>query len=192
MQGRSIDQLNEGLQTFKHQLMSDSMATQRVEVGIVTFGPARILMEFVGADTFEPPRLVASGDTPMGAAIEEGLHFLESRKQVYKDNGISYYRPWIFLITDGSPTDDWRQAAQLVRAGDNNDRKQFNFFAVGVDDADMNTLGQICNPDRPPYKLKGLNFRELFSWLSSSLGGVSRSQPGDTVPLPVPTGWASV
>ena len=192
MQGQRIAELNEGLQTFKQQLQSDAMATQRVEVAIVTFGPVRVLTEFTTADMFEPPHLVTTGDTPMGAAIEQGLRLLESRKQTYKDAGISYYRPWVFLITDGSPTDDWRGAAQLVRGGDNNERKQFSFFAVGVEGADLNTLAQICSPNRPPLRLKGLNFRELFSWLSSSLGGVSRSQPGDTVPLPVPTGWASV
>ncbi len=192
MQGTPIAQLNQGLQTFKQELMSDSMATQRVEVGIITFGPVQIISHFQTADTFIPPQLNSSGNTPMGEAIVTGLEMLEARKQTYKQAGISYYRPWIFLITDGGPTDNWQRAAQSVRAGDNSDKKQFSFFAVGVDGADMNTLSQICSPNRPPMKLQGLSFRELFSWLSSSLSGVSRSQPGQMVALPAPTGWASV
>ena len=120
----------------------------------------------------------------MGAAIMQGLDMLEDRKNVYKQAGVAYYRPWVFLITDGAPTDSHLAAAERVRQGDNSARKSFSFFAVGVEGADMAKLAQICSPDRPPLKLQGLSFRELFTWLSSSLGGVARSQPGQLVALP--------
>ena len=192
MRGRPMAELNEGLQTFKAQLMADEMATQRVEVGIVTFGPVRVHTQFQTAEAFAAPTLQANGDTPLGAAIDQGLDLLDARKRAYKEAGIAYYRPWIFLITDGAPTDAWRQAAARVREGDNAARKAFSFFAVGVEGADMAALTQICAAERPPLKLQGLNFRELFTWLSSSLGGVAKSQPGQLVALPPPTGWLSV
>src|ERR1700719_4586751 len=48
------------------------MASKRVEVGIVTFGPVQVVTEFQTADVFNPPTLVTTGDTPIGAAIENG------------------------------------------------------------------------------------------------------------------------
>ena len=133
MNGRPIDELNTGLRVFKEELASDSMAMQRVEVAVMTFGPVRVVSDFVTAEEFQPPILSTTGDTPMGAAIMQGLDMLETRKRLYREAGISYYRPWVFLITDGAPTDAWRVAADRVRDGDSATRKAFSFFAVGVE-----------------------------------------------------------
>ncbi len=191
MNGKPLDQLNDGVRTFKQHLAADIMATQRVEVATVTFGPVRTISEFQTPDHFQPATLTATGDTPIGAAVLHGLDMLEARKKDYRTAGISYYRPWVFLITDGAPNDEWQAAAQRIHAGDNPDAKAFSFFGVGVEGANMEVLAKICSPSRPPLQLSGLNFRELFVWLSASLKGVSRSQVGTAVPLP-PPGWASV
>ena len=191
MRGKPIDELNAGIRQFRDELFADDMAQKRVEVAIVGFGPVRTLAEFQTPDVFEPPTLVASGDTPIGEAIDTGLNLLDQRKQTYRNNGVSYYRPWVFLITDGGPTDHWQSAAERVKQGEA--ANHFSFFAVGVEGARMDVLSQLTT--RQPLKLQELRFRDLFKWLSNSLSAVSKSQMGTPVPLENPTGpagWGSV
>ena len=70
---------------------------------------------FVEAGEFVAPTLPAGGDTPMGAAIHLALNLVNERKQQYKNYGIAYYRPWIFLVTDGEPTDkEWPTVVQQL------------------------------------------------------------------------------
>jgi uncharacterized protein YegL len=191
MAGQAIAELNAGIQTFRDELAADSLAMKRIETAIVTFGPAPIEEHFQTVATFNPNPLRANGDTPIGAAIEMGLTLLEQRKAEYRANGISFYRPWVFLITDGGPTDSWQAAAARVKEGEA--ASKFAFFAVGVDGARMDVLEQLSV--RAPLKLQGLKFRELFQWLSNSMKSVSQSTPGMAVPLADPTGpkgWAEV
>lgn len=42
MNGRPINELNAGLVTFRDELLADSLALKRVELGIVTFGPVHV------------------------------------------------------------------------------------------------------------------------------------------------------
>lgn len=187
MSGQPIDELNAGLAIFKQEVQRDTTASLRVEVAIITFDSSvNLIQDFVTIDNFYPPQLTTTGMTAMGQGIELALNEVESRKAIYKSNGIQYYQPWVFLITDGGPSDSWQSAAQRVRQA-SADRK-ISFYAVGVQGADMNVLGQI---DPEPLMLQGLQFQEMFRWLSDSMKTVSSSKiGGGQTALPPISKWA--
>lgn len=190
MFGAPIKALNDGLHIFRDDLNKDGLTKKRVEVAIVTFeSTVKVVQDFVTADKFQPPTLKVGGATYMGEGINKALDILQARKASYKANAINYYRPWIFMITDGEPSDNEvvDRAAQRIR--DEEARKKVAFFAVGVEGVNMTRLSQIVV--RPPRKLTGLNFEEMFQWLSASMSGVSHSQLDEQVPLE-PPGWGSV
>ncbi len=189
MVGDPVQALMRGVRVFKEEVHRDTKASLSVEVAIISFGPVQLLQDFVTVEEFVPPSLEAEGFTPMGEAINYAIDVLEHRKEVYKENGIQYYRPWIFLITDGAPTDPWQQAANRLQQAEADGK--LCFFAVAVEGADLQTLKKIAPPERPPILLNGLDFQSLFLWLSSSMKRVSSGKVGEVLALP-PVGWGQV
>lgn len=122
----------------------------------------------------------------MNEAIITGLDAIEMRKQEYKDIGVDYWRPWMFLMTDGLPTDNELEADARQRLQEALQGKKINFFPMGIGGADIPTLksytldgsGLVLRADKS-------NFKEAFVWLSKSMVVASNSNPyADHVDLP--------
>lgn len=189
----AIEELNSSLRLLEAELKNDPIASQRVQLLVLRFGgddEVETLSEWVDATDFDAPHLTANGSTPMGKAIRIGLVKLEEQKARYRSLGIPYKRPWMFLITDGAPTDgDWPQSAVQSRAAEQENK--LVFFGIGVGPAaDLQKLAQFST--RAPVRLQGLKFRELFLWLSASVRGASKGALGTNVQLPPPNEWMEI
>ncbi|HTU94025.1 MAG TPA: VWA domain-containing protein [Gemmataceae bacterium] len=177
MAGEPIAALNRGLHVFHEELLAVPLARKRVEVAVISFGSeVRVVQDFVTVDQFQPPLLQAEGETPLCTAIVRALDLVEKRKERYRANGVPYSRPWLFLITDGMPQGDsletTQQAVQRLRTAEAS--RKAAFFAVGVEGANMKLLARISV--RPPIKLEGLKFSDLFAWLSASTARAATSE----------------
>ena len=162
MQGAPLDAMLAGLEAFRFDLAVDPLAARRVEIAVVAFdNRIRVVQDFVSPDRFDIPFLNAEGMTHIGAAIEKALDMVEERKARYRQYDVAYYRPWIFLVTDGEPQGEPPEAVARAtqRLRDAENRKQVAFFAVGVENANMQALANIAV--RSPLRLKGLDFREM-------------------------------
>lgn len=195
-----VTALNRGLRRFRETLIEDPLAKRRVEVTSIVFGDeVRTVHDFVEARAMPSFEVHTNGATPMARAVLTALDLIDARKQQYDAAGVDYYRPWLFVLTDGEPTDDpalWRAATERLRRLD--ERRSVSVFAIGVEGADMDRLGELSSR-RPPQRLAGLRFEELFEWLSRSLTAVSHSEPSGSggsdvaqqqVPLPPTDPWA--
>jgi uncharacterized protein YegL len=188
MSGAPIAELNSGLRALQNALKENPLARLRVDLAIVAFeSEVSLVQDFISAEDFVAPTLETGTYTSMGLAIDYGLQLLRERKREYRDHGIPYYRPWLFVITDGAPTDGetFPQAVQRLRAEEQ--AKGVSTFAVGVQGADLSTLALLG--ERAPLMLNGLDFEKLFVWLSNSLTRVSQTKPGEQAPL-APVDWA--
>ena len=156
MRGEPIKQLNAGLKALEKELKEDIDASSRVQLLIIkAFGKdeAVISSDWVDAMNFEAP---------------------EEQKCLYDSCGITSKRPWIFLISDGEPTDyDWEIIAEKCRYAQKN--KKVVVHAVGTQGANLEKLAKFSLMS--PKRLTGLKFTEFFLWLSRSVSCISKAAP---------------
>lgn len=191
MSGEPIAQLNAGAQLFIDEVKRDDLARWSVDLAVFTAG-GRVdcLLDFTGVEQIAGIAPIgSSGATPLGEATRLALNRLEARKAEYRNAGIPYYQPWLVIISDGAPTDEWQDSAQ--RARELSAKRKLICLPVGVSGADMNVLSEFSS--KPAVALNGLKFREFFLWLSASMARVSASTSSDaTVQLQPMDSWGSV
>jgi uncharacterized protein YegL len=209
MFGEPIDHLNEGLKKFSEYILEDPVARKSAELLVISFG-GQVYEDpnFVEAQHFKPPTLVASGSTPIAQAIVKALDALTQQKALYRREGIEYFRPWLIVMSDGAPTDAQTEVDAAVAALDEAQRRKgVTVFPIGIGpQADMAFLSRLGAEAKPAKRdaLHLTNFDGFFQWLKESLTAVSNSgQHGssDTAiaqteslgqnPLPSPAGWAT-
>ena len=198
MYGTKIEQVNKVLAELKKDIINDDLARKRVEIAVITFGrKVKVMNEFLSIEEFIPNPFEVNRS--MAEAISLAIDLIEQRKKEYKSNGVDYYRPWIFLVTDGKLDDitlgcsQWDEIIERVHDGEIN--KKFSFFAMGIEPANMDILKKISPLNRPAIMLKEIELKDMFVWLSSSLQAVSRSRIGEQIILenPVaPTSWGKL
>ena len=189
MHGNPIREVNLGIRKFAEEIQADELTALRADIAIIAFNHEhQVAVNFGEMMDAEQTTLVASGGTKMCQPLHDALDMIEHRKNVYRENGVHYYRPIIMLLTDGQPNDQTNDLKEIAtRIKQSEDERKLTFFPIGTENADMKCLSMLSNLE--PRKLRGTNFAALFQWLSSSITKISHSQMGENVSLPPTTGW---
>ena len=183
--GGRITKLNMALSQLKYDLSADTLASQRAELGLVTFCRKVEYADFRSVEAFEPPVLRPSAGTRISPAVNTALDLLDGRKAAYREAGVSYYRPLAVLLTDGKGRDSAEETARVKqRLIIEEEGRHVAFFAFGIEEADIRALSKITPPNRPPRHIGGAeNIAGLIKWLSASVAQISRSTPGERLDL---------
>jgi len=190
MEGPPINSVNEALRHLEEDLKADPITAKRCRVKVIAFGGDDEVepTEWQDAMDFVVEELEASGRTPTGAAVRAALEAIEAQKEEMRAAGVSYKRPIMMLMSDGEPTDDWKDAAAECRAAEAEHKVTVFAIAVG-EDANKEKLGQFSS--KGAMHLDGLKFKELFIWLSRSVRAVSKAVKGEAAQLPPTDSWAT-
>ena len=197
MFGDPITELNEGVSMFYSAIKNDDTAKYAADICIATFGNGgyKLDQDFASVENTVAPYFSADGNTPMGEAVNIALDSLEKRKSEFKNSGVDYYQPWLVLMTDGEPNGSAEELERAIqRTVEAVESKRLTIFPIGIgDDVDMNVLARF-SPGRTPLRLKGLNFKQFFEWLSQSVSRTSQSSPGERIELDLDgiKGWGEL
>lgn len=105
MFGEKISAVEHAINGFIDNLKGTYEA-ECTDICIVTFSDGtKIVQPFTCANNVAEIALEASGITSLWEALSISIDLLNNQRQLYKQLCITYYKPRIFLITDGTPTD---------------------------------------------------------------------------------------
>jgi len=179
MQGDPIRAVEKGLEVFKEEVCEDPFAREAVKVAVITFS-TNAEMETNGlvpvADV-QQLTLAAGGVTRLGMAFRKVRDSIDS-DVVKPQKGVRRgdWKPIIFVLTDGKPTDEqdsdggWRAAKELLVNPPKGKTKVACIVAVGCGNSvDDQTLKEISTGTA--YRISGeeTSFISLFQWLSQSI-----------------------
>lgn len=171
---RPIDELCKAIRLFKEELQTQRDVNPCTEISFITFNTnVDVIQPFKNADRFNLPQLCAGGKTSMNEAIVTALEIIESQKEIYQREDVQYYRPWLYLLSDGYPTDNDKEETAKKKLRDAIEGNHLVFYPVQI--------GKWANKEHlmsyypESYDKKTViiteegHFRELFEFFSNSI-----------------------
>ena len=133
-----IQELNDGVNRFKQEVLRDSSTEQILDVAIIRFDSTyEVIQGFRPIRDMVHVDLPANGyDTIYSPAIKEAIRMVKERSDQYRQYRRPY-KPWILFITDGAPNPNdsagIQAVAQEIAAMVQRKEVSFRSLAVGSD-----------------------------------------------------------
>jgi uncharacterized protein YegL len=141
-----INAINGALPELHATIASDPLVSDKCRIGLITFSDtAEELMSLTNlADVVAMPGMQARGLTNYGQVFDLLKTVISRDIANLKGQGYKVYRPAVFFITDGEPTDvaTWESSYRSLVDKTTN-RHAPNIIAFGVDGADASTIGKV-------------------------------------------------
>ncbi|BCM92274.1 hypothetical protein IAD21_04153 [Abditibacteriota bacterium] len=170
MVGEGIEGVNAGMRQLLLDLHSDPHALETVWISIITFaGEARQILPLSEMIGIRAPHLKVQPGTSLGAALRLLRDCIANEVRPHSAQAKGDWKPLVFLLTDGEPTDEWREEARKLKEPTASGGKRLNIIAIGCGE-DANPL--VLNEIGDSVLMMGegeLDFRAAFQWISSSL-----------------------
>ena len=168
MAGTAIKDVNRAVQDMVRELCAKPNVLDTVAMSVITFSnDARLVVPLTPIEFFQIPPLTIRPGTSLGRALDLLASCVKTDVVRTTKDRKGDWRPLVFLFTDGQPTDDWRSAAERLKALTS--PKIANIYAIGSGiDVDYSVLHEITD-----IVLNAVDINKAFVWITASVQSAS-------------------
>jgi uncharacterized protein YegL len=172
MSGEPIEACRQGVRALLSDLRSDPQALETAYLSVITFSSsAQQVCPLTELISFQEPNLQAGGSTSLGEALKVLEKCLDTEIRKSSPTQKGDWKPLVFLMTDGQPTDSWEPAADRIKQ-----KKVGNIIACAAGPgADSSLLKRITEIVVELNNLQPDALKAFFKWVSSSIKTTSQS-----------------
>ncbi len=171
MAGEPIEALKNGIQVLTSTLRQDPYALETVFVSVITFSTeAEQIIPLTDLISFQPPDIKAHGVTSMGAALKLLARKIKEEVMKTTPEKKGDWKPLIFIMTDGGPTDDWQTGlAELKQI-----KTGMIISCAAGNGARIDVLKQISESVVELKTADTETIKHFFQWISASISTTSQ------------------
>ena len=173
--------------------MADPQALETVHISVICFSDHADQYGLTPIDKFQPPALTASGTTAMGAALRLLIQSIEQDLLLNTPVQHGDFRPLVFLLTDGAPTDAYRNEIQKLKSLRGSQKP--TIVALGCGTAvNQAMLHEVTDNVFLMQTITSEKIKAFFKWISGSIIQTSHAAGSDlepTIYMPPPGSYRS-
>ena len=172
MSGEPIEAVRQGMKALVAELKGDPQALETAYLSVITFNSsAQQIAPLADLMSFQEPTLDAGGSTALGEALKVLQQCID--REVAKTTATKKgdWKPLVFLMTDGQPTDSWEHEADNLKQ-----KRIGNIIACSAGSgSDENLLKRTTETVVKLNNLQPDTLKAFFKWVSSSIKTTSQS-----------------
>jgi uncharacterized protein YegL len=176
MSGEPIEAVKNGVQIMISALRQNPQAIETAFLSVITFDSvAQQIIPLTDLASFQMIDIKATGVTALGEALQLVAHKIETEVQKTTTETKGDWKPLVFIMTDGIPTDDWQSGLNEFKKA----KVAFTVACAAGSGADANILKQITDNVVSLDTADSASIGKFFQWVTASIG-VSSSKVEDS------------
>jgi uncharacterized protein YegL len=167
MSGEPIEAVKNGVQIMISSLRQNPQAIETAFLSVITFdSTAKQIIPLTDLASFQMVDIKATGVTALGDALKLVAHKIDTEVQKTTTEQKGDWKPLVFIMTDGIPTDDWKSGLNEFKKS----KVAFTVACAAGSGADANILRQITDNVVSLDTADSTSIGKFFQWVTASIG----------------------